>query len=46
MGEIGKPRQLNEMEQYGAVQYFGFYETRCILKFLFKHLLMNEIKSF
>jgi hypothetical protein len=32
------------MESHGAVQDLGFYETRWILRFLFKHYLMNEIK--
>ncbi len=43
MGEIGKLRQLNEMEWYRAVRDLSFYEMRCVLKFSFKHRLMNEI---
>jgi hypothetical protein len=46
MGKIGKQRQLNEMEWYGAVRDLGFYEMRWILKFSFKHRKMNEIKVF
>ncbi len=46
MGEIGKWRQLNETEQYGAVWDHSFYEMRCILKFMFKNHLMNEIEIF
>jgi hypothetical protein len=43
MGEIGKQRQLNKLEWYGAVQDVVFYKTKWILKFSFKHRLMNEI---
>jgi hypothetical protein len=46
MGEIGKRRQLNKTEWYGAVRDLGFYEMRWIIKFLFKHCLMNEVKIF
>ncbi len=45
-GEIDKPKHLNEKKQYIAVRDFSFYETRWILKFSFKHLLMNEIEIF
>jgi hypothetical protein len=44
VGEIGKQRQLNEMKWYGAVRDLSFYEIRWILKFCFKHHLMNEIE--
>jgi hypothetical protein len=44
MGEISKQRQLNEKIQYGMVRDLSFYETRWILKFSFKHSLMNEIE--
>ncbi len=37
---------LNEKKQYGAVQDHGFYKMRWILKFSFKHCLMNEIEIF
>jgi hypothetical protein len=46
MGEIGKQRQSNEMEWYGAVQDLSFYKTKWILKFSFKHCIMKEIKIF
>ncbi len=46
MGKISKQRHLNEKIRYGAVQYLSFYEARWILKFLFQHHLMNEIKIF
>jgi hypothetical protein len=44
MGQIGKQRQLNKTEQFGAVQDLSFYITRWILKFSFKHHLMNVIE--
>jgi len=31
---------------YGAVPDLGFYEIRWILKFSFKHHLMNQIEIF
>jgi hypothetical protein len=37
---------LNEKKRYGAVQDLGFYKMRWILKFSFKHRLMNEIEIF
>jgi hypothetical protein len=46
MGEISKRRQLNEKKWYGVVQDLRFYEMRLILKFTFKHYLMNEIEIF
>jgi hypothetical protein len=46
MGDIGKRRQLNKKKQYQVVRDFSFYETRWILKFSFKHHLMNEIEIF
>jgi hypothetical protein len=46
MGEIGKQSQLNEKKKYGAVHERSFSEIRCILKFSFKHYLMNEINIF
>jgi hypothetical protein len=46
MGEISKQRQLNKKIQYGAVQHLGIDEMRWILKFTFKHHLMNNIEIF
>jgi hypothetical protein len=46
MGDIGKQRQLNETEWYRAVRDLVFYELRWILKFSFKHCLMNDIIIF
>jgi hypothetical protein len=43
MGEIGKQRQLNEKTQIGVVQDLSFYEMRWILKFSFRHNLMNGV---
>jgi len=34
------------MKWYRAIRDLDFYETRWILKFLFKHHLMNEIEIF
>ncbi len=45
MGEINKQRQLNEKIRYGVVRDLSFYKTRWILKFSFKHSLMNEIEQ-
>jgi hypothetical protein len=44
MGEIGKRRQLNEKKWYRAVIDLSFNERRLILKFSFKHHLMNKIE--
>jgi hypothetical protein len=46
MGKLGKQSQLNEKKWYGANGGLSFYETRWILKFSFKHCLMNEIEIF
>ncbi len=46
MCKIGKRRQLNEKERDRAVRDLCFYKTRWILKFSFKHNLMNEIDIF
>ncbi len=46
MDEISKQRQLNEKIWYRSVRDLGFYEMRWILKFSFKHHLMNEINNF
>jgi len=43
MGEIGKQRQLNDKKQIEVVRDLSFDETICILKFPFRHHLMNEI---
>ncbi len=45
MGEIVKRRQLIELKRYGAVQDLGFNEMRLILKFSFKHPLMNGMEK-
>ena len=42
MGEIG----FNRMKWYGVVRDLSFYGTRWILKFSFKHRLMNGFKIF
>jgi len=46
LGEISEQIQLNEKIQHRAVQDLSFNEMRWILKFLFKHRLMNEIDIF
>jgi len=44
MGEISKLRQLKKNKRYGVEQDLSVYDMRLILKFLFKHCLMNEIE--
>jgi hypothetical protein len=46
MGEISKQRQLNEKEQYRTVRDLSFNEVKGILKFAFKHHLINEVEIF